>query len=204
MNVSQIRYQPIEGGTLGGLFALHVRLGGNSKLASEFFSFDAAALAKMIHDSFNVLKFEFKGVDAVLFDCRFVDKINTEEMLSLLGILRDWKIHTFAWVNEDTRYAWFEYINYITVFVRSTHWPNFKVSEIRYIPSDDSLFGDAELAEPEIYDVNAKAAKYIWAVPPLNTEHLLKFVKSATQARWGVILPTQSLPGVEFPLRRKE
>ena len=82
MNVSSIRYQPVEGGALGGHFALHVTLGAD--LAPSGFT-TAASLATRIHDIFESLALKSK-VKGVLIDCREAQG-DPDEMSSLLQTL---------------------------------------------------------------------------------------------------------------------
>lgn len=192
MRVSQIRYQPIEGGTLGGHFALHVTLGVDASFGPESFNLTPSELSTSIHNAFSKLDFAFKTQnELVLFDC-VAGEVNTEEMLSLLGTLRDWGMKIVVWIRDDKRCAWFELANYITVFLCGQHWANFKANEIRYT----ILNGEAE---PDIYDVNQGAYLYVY-----NHTNVLSFIKNAPKHRWAVILESRKSVGIEFPIRIPE
>jgi len=193
MRVSHIRYMPIEGGTLGGHFALHVILGASND--PECSSLDENDLATLIHDAFEKLNLSHGNIQGVLFDVRRADDLDSNEMLSLLGTLRDWNIHIIAWVNERKRYPWFEQLGYLTVFVESVNWPNFKVNEIRVEPEM------LEWVEPAIYEVNANATSYLQPSLGLDAMKVLTFIKNARR-NWGVIMPRGSapVPPIEFTL----
>ena len=188
MHVTSIRYQPVEGGALGGHFALHVTLGASDGPSV----FSATELSTRIHDAFEVLG--IKGIHGVLIDCRAAAP-TAEEMMSLLGTLRDWNYFVNLWVGELVRYPWFEIARYITVFVTRKNWPNFKCNEIRYVPPESG-----EWTEPEIYDVNTLTPGYV--LPRTrNTADLLKFVTSAKRP-WGVVLTSQGMPpAIDFKLK---
>ena len=119
MRISRLRYQPIEGGTLSGHFALHVTLGSSSNAASEFVSLDSTEIATKIHDAFETLSLKPTVDKGILIDAREADDLDSSEMISLLGTLRDWKYFIGAWVSEHKRCAWFEYINHLVVFIES-------------------------------------------------------------------------------------
>jgi len=190
MHVTALRYQPIEGGGLGGHFALHVALGGGDTPGADL---SPTELATRIHDCYEKLAITHKGPKGVLFDCRLVFDA-AEDMRSLLGTLRDWGLNIILWVREETRYSWFEFANYITVFVHSPHWPNFKVSEIRYVPDPSGLL------EPEVFEVNSNASLYL--VPPVKSvsaKDILSFITSAKRL-WGVIQPVKFTLSIDFKL----
>jgi hypothetical protein len=190
MTVTSIRYQPIEGGALGGHFALHVALGAGDGPGAFLSDTD---VAERIHNAFESLDLKFKAVRGVLFDCRRHDAVS-EEMISLLGTLRDWGFSIVLWVGQTTRHPWFEYATYITVFVTSALWPNFKVNEIRYVMPDNVQ----EWTEPEVYDVNASGSLYL--MPPAgNTSALLAFATQCAKP-WGVILPAVKTPAIAFKI----
>jgi len=185
MRVSHMRYQPIEGGALGGLFALHVSLGSSND--PESVTLSSTELGTMIHDAFATLALATLYPQGVLFDVREADDLDSEEMRSLLDVLRDWKYVLIAWVGEEKRSAWFSLVGYIVAFVHSQHWPNFHVNEIRFEPQGD------DWTEPEVYGVNAGATCYV--VEQGNRDALLLFVKNAKKP-WGVIGPM--MPAVGF------
>ena len=187
MHVTSLRYQPVEGGALGGHFALHVSI-GESNLPGLTFS--ATELSTRIHDAFE--KLGLKVIRGVLIDCRS-GTLLAEEMLSLLGVLRDWKYLIILWVGERVRYPWFELANNITAFVTSKNWPNFKVTEVRYIPPEVGAW-----EEPEVFEVNQGSWCYVMP-RKRDTAEVLKFVTEARRA-WGLILPSASVPGVAFDL----
>jgi len=189
MRVSQVRFAPISGGALGGHFALHVRLGASDDPESVSSEIDATTLSGLIHDAFEQLDLKSRATRGVLFDTRKADIIDSAEMMSLLGTLRDWGLILAAWVGADKRCAWFELLNHITVFVSTQHWPNFKANEIRYVPSGDPWI------EPDIYDVNAGASLYV-EPEGATAANILAFV-SRTLHPWGII---GGLPGVDFPI----
>jgi hypothetical protein len=197
MRISRFRYQPIEGGTLGGHFALHVKLGAGDDPESLSFDYDTTALAAKIHDIFEALNLQSRFVRGVLFDAREADTLDSAEMLNLLGILRDWKLNVIAWVGEKKRWAWLELCDYITVFVGSPHWANFRVNEIRFVPSGEKWI------EPEIYEVNASAPGYIDASNGQPSASVLVFATEAKRA-WGVIPVVRVSVGVDFPLEALE
>jgi len=176
MTVVSIRYQPIEGGALGGHFALHVTLGGDH---APGVSMDSMELGARIYAAFEKLDLKFKAIRGVLFDCRKSNATN-EEMSTLLGTLRDWGMTVILWVGQSIRHPWFEFGSYLTVFVTGQHWPNFKVSEIRYVMPIDNW------VEPEIYDVNTKVSSYL--IPPREAKSadVLTFVTSCTRP-WAII-----------------
>lgn len=190
MRVSSIRYQPVEGGTLGGHFALHVTLGGDE--APEAFSFEPSEVASRIHDAFEELDLKTSVDRGVLIDAREDPNVSSEEMIELIGILRDWKLLITAWVSEKKRAAWFDGLNYLTVFVRSQHWPNFRASEIRYEPQK------GDWIEPEIFEVNSKSLCYVH-VSNGNLKPLYGFISNAKRP-WGVISPLVLVSPVDFPL----
>jgi hypothetical protein len=187
MRVSRIRYQPIEGGTLGGQFALHVRLGAGDGPESSSFEIDASNLATKIHDAFKTLDLKSSAIRGVLIDARDDENVDSNEMISLLGTLHDWNLTIVAWAEARKRAAWFERVNYLTVFVRTQHWPNFRVNEIRYV--------DIELVEPDVFEVNTNAMCYLDAFMT-NAKDVLTFVTSAKRL-WGVI---DSSASIDFPL----
>jgi hypothetical protein len=189
MRVSSIRYQPIEGGTLGGHFALHVTLGADDD--PESFILSPTELATMIHNNYKSLNLRSEIIRGVLFDSRNAYGIETSEMLSLVGTLRDWGMFIDAWVDEYKRCAWFEKVNYLTVFLHSENWPNFRVNEIRFEPKGDNW------AEPEIFEVNQNAPGYVY--PGADTGKVLAFISNAKRP-WGVILPVRSSYAVNFPI----
>ena len=178
MKISSIRYTPIEGGSLGGHFALHVILGSKDK--TELPDLDSSAIATKIHDAFEILGLKTTTLKGVLIDARDNSSIESEEMLSLLGTLRDWNIERFAWVGEKKRAAWFEFLNHLVVFVKSQHWANFRVSEIRYAPDDDKWI------EPDVFEVNRNALLYVTVKDTSIAGKILPFVTDAKN-RWGVI-----------------
>jgi hypothetical protein len=192
MVVTSIRYQPIEGGALGGHFALHVTLGGGD---APGVAFGSTELSTRIHDVYESLALKYKAVRGALFDCRKAD-VTDDEMTSLLGTLKDWGLSVILWVNESTRYSWFEFANYIAVFVTSQHWPNFKVSEIRYVMP---VLGE-EWIEPDVYDVNASVGAYL--IPRSGMSSAL--ITFATECRrpWGVVIPMKRT-AIEFKLTEK-
>ena len=187
MTVVSIRYQPIEGGALGGHFALHVTLGGE---ASPGVFFDPTALATKLHDAYESLDLQFKAIRGILFDCRKAD-INSEDMTSLLGTIRDWGFKVILWIGESIRFPWFEIASYITVFVTSQHWPNFRVNEIRYVAP---AIGDTWI-EPDVYDVNANASSYI--IPGASKSSVLPFI-TACKRPWGIV---GKGPAIEYKLK---
>jgi hypothetical protein len=197
MRISRFRYQPIEGGTLGGHFALHVTLGAGDDPESLSFDYDTSALATKIHDIFEALKLQSRFVRGVLFDAREAFDLDTAEMLSLLGVLRDWKINVVAWVGEAKRPAWFELCNYITAFVTSPHWSNFRVNEIRFVPTGEKWI------EPEVYEVNDAAPGYIDASNGQPAASVLVFTTEAKRP-WGVIPVIRASVGIDFPLEALE
>ncbi len=180
MRVLSISYKPVEGGSLGGHFALHVTLGGGDTASV----FSPAQLASKIHDSIESLGIKAK-IKGVLIDCREA-KESSEDMISLLGVLKDWGLFINLWVAQDTRYPWFEYASFITVFVTSPRWPNFRVSEIRYIPPSNMI----DWTEPEVYDVNAQAACYVEFSKPMSQAvqggNVVAFLTSCKRP-WGLI-----------------
>ena len=190
MRISHIRFQPIEGGALGGHFALHITLGAESD--PESFVLSPVEITTKIHSAYETLGIKAQAVRGVLFDTRFAD-VDTTEMFTLLGTIRDWKLTIIAWVNEDKRCAWFELVNYLTVFVRSKNWPNFKASEIRLDPNDDLAW-----AEPEIYEVNGKTPCYVNV--HMGDANIVPFICSASHM-WGVVLPTRTSYSIEFPIK---
>jgi hypothetical protein len=171
-----IRYQPVEGGALGGHFALHVTL-GEGNLPSDL---TPTELATRVHDCFEklALKCAIKGV---LVDCRQAIS-EVYDMGSFLSTLKDWGYTILLWVGEKTRYSWFDPSYYIVAFVTSRHWPNFRVNEIRYV-----LIGsEDQWAEPDVYDVNANATCYV--IPPVNLPlaSITAFITGCKRP-WGVI-----------------
>jgi hypothetical protein len=177
MNVSSIRYQPVEGGALGGHFALHVTLGAD--MAPNGFT-TAASLATRIHDIFESLGLKSK-IKGVLIDCR--ESVgDPDEMSSLLQTLKDWGITIVLWVGDKTRYSWFDPSYYITVFVRTQHWPNFRVNEIRYVMD----WNQNAWIEPDVYDVNVGAASYIVWNDKIPRGALVQFVTDCKRP-WGII-----------------
>jgi len=187
MHVTSIRYQPVEGGALGGHFALHVTLGAGD---SPGVSLSATELTARIHDAFQTLNLKTK-VRGVLLDCREAVG-ESDEMSSLLEILKDWGCVRFLWVNETTRYAWFDPSQHIVVFVKSQHWPNFRVNEIRYV----TPLNPDEWAEPDVYDVNGGAYCYLLSAAPKS--ELLRFVTECKRP-WGII--GRAYVSVDFPLK---
>jgi hypothetical protein len=190
MTVTSLRYQPIEGGALGGHFALHVTLGGASNGLSEI---SPTELSTKIHECFQKLDLKAKLLTGILFDCR-EGTFLSEDMISLLATLKDWGHNIVLWVDETTRYAWFEYASYITVFVRSKNWPNFRVNEIRY-----EAPADGEWLEPEVFEVNQNATAYI-KPEKMDTKSVIKFILESKRA-WGVIIPTRGVPAIDFKLQ---
>ena len=193
MRISRLRYQPIEGGTLGGHFALHVKLGVGDDPEPFSFDLDVTTIAQRIHDAFEVLGLKHTMAKGVVFDAREAELLDAADMLSLLGTLRDWRFTIVAWVGEKRRSAWFELVNYLTVFVRSAHWPNFKVNEIRFVPSGDTWI------EPEVYEVNNGAVQYVDASSGLPVTSVLTFVANAKRS-WGIVPVTKAPFGIDFPL----
>jgi hypothetical protein len=198
MIVTSLRYQTIEGGALGGHFALHVTLGGASNGPSEF---SPTELSTKIHDCFTKLDLKAKLLTGILFDCRMNllpgmvnPNFTSEDMISLLGTLKDWGHNIVLWVDETTRYAWFEYASYITVFVHSKNWPNFRVNEIRYESPTDG-----EWLEPEVFEVNQNATAYL-KPEKIDTKSVIKFILESKRA-WGVIIPTRGVPAIDFKLQ---
>jgi hypothetical protein len=189
MTITSIRYQPVEGGALGGHFALHVSIGDGNVPGV---SLSATELTKKIHDSFESLAIISEATKGVLLDCRgaMLREIS-DDMTSLIGTLRDWGFMVVLWVDEKTRYSWFEKANYITVFVTSANWPNFRVNEIRYVPSNGSWI------EPEVYPVNVNAPGYVEASLDHSPADILKFVTEAKRA-WGVVARYRSGPSITF------
>jgi hypothetical protein len=187
MRVSQIRFQPIQGGTLGGLFALHVTLGGED--SPELPSLKPKAVAALISGAFATLALKHPGPKGILLDCRAYREPNSEEMLELLGLFKDWGYTSILWVRDDRRYAWFEFASYITAFVASPHWINFKASEIRYIPGP--------WTEPDIFETNAQASLYLQP-DSFSAKDVLSYVTSAKRS-WGFIPETLVAPAIEFP-----
>jgi hypothetical protein len=188
MRISQLRYMPIEGGTLGGHFALHVVLGSSN--TSEGISLSEIELLSKLHKATETLGIRADRAKAVLFDVRKATDLSTEDMISILGTLRDWKYTVIAWVGDEKRYAWFDLVNYLTVFINNPHWPNFKVSEIRYTPQDEWL-------EPDAYEVNASTASYVVMPAPQYARKLLPFVCGASHP-WGIITSAATMPFVDF------
>ena len=198
MTVNSIRYQPIEGGALGGHFALHVTLGEGNLPGVDS---TPTEVSTRIHDAFKSLDLKSKSISGVLFDCRKAI-LAPEEMISLLGTMRDWKYPIILWVGEMTRHPWFEYANFITVFVVSTNWPNFRANEIRYVPP---INGD-EWTEPEVFEVNQGAVCYVDPFSDRKNKsvatQLLQFITEAKRA-WGVI-PFAHVPAaIDFGLTSK-
>jgi len=191
MRVSEISYKPIEGGTLGGHFALHIRLGVSDD--PESVELSSNELASKIHDAYDKVKSGETRLQAVLIDSLLVTDVDSSQMIELLATLRDWKFFIIAWVEDYKRAPWFELVNYLTVFIRKFHWPNFKVTEIRYSPIEQPWI------EPEIYPVNANAPCYIDVVS-VTTRELVAFIMGAHHP-WGVI---RHFPVVSFPLREKK
>lgn len=190
MIVTSIRYQPVEGGTLGGHLALHVTLGVE---ADPGVSFSPNTLSEKIHDCFEELNLKSKSIRGVLIDCRRAI-ITSDDMISLLGTLRDWSYTVVLWVSEKTRYPWFELASYITVFVISRSWANFKVNEIRYLaPNIGSPW-----TEPEIYDVNANVPSYLVVGSCANVD-ILAFITEAKRP-WGLVIPAVKSPSISFKL----
>ena len=187
MRVASIRYRPIEGGALGGHYALHVTLGGSD--APKVFSVND--LAAKIKDCFDKLAIR-SPIKAILLDCRGAE-LNNDEMASLLGLLQDWGLFISTWVDESTRHPWFDKAGRITVFVRSQHWPNFKVQEVRYVPT-------GEWKEPDIYEGNAppNALLYIVDDPRLDNGKLLAFITECRHP-WGLASPVRR-PSIDFKL----
>jgi hypothetical protein len=176
MYVTSIRYRPVEGGALGGHFALHVTLG--TEVPSGFFT--PTDLSTRIHDIFEKLGLQSK-VKGVLLDCR-EGVGDAAEMLALLQTLKDWSYTLILWVNEEVRYSWFDPSYYITVFVRSQHWPNFRVNEIRYLMPEE----EAQWAEPDVYDVNAASTCYVLPPGLAGIPQVVKFTTGCKRP-WGII-----------------
>jgi hypothetical protein len=176
MTITSLRYQPIEGGTLGGHFALHVSFGEDGLPGATF---SATTLATKIHDIFESLDPKHK-VKGVLLDCREAVGSN-DEMISLLQTLKDWGYVRVLWVGESTRYSWLDPSQYIVAFVTSQHWPNFRVNEIRYVMPKDK----AAWVEPDVYDVNGGA--YCYVVPQLAASgEVVAFLVNCKRP-WGVV-----------------
>jgi hypothetical protein len=190
MRISHIRYQPIEGGTLGGHFALHVKLGADSD--PESFSLNSTELATKIHEAYEILDLKSQAIRGVLIDTRLDELVDATEMMALIGTLRDWNMTVVAWVGEKRRASWFEKVNYLTVFIHDKNWPNFKVNEIRYEPIGDTLI------EPDIFEVNQNVPGYVYC--DLQTSavrsKILAFVFQAKRP-WGVI---GNYTAVAFPM----
>jgi hypothetical protein len=182
MTVTSIRYQPIEGGALGGHFALHVTL-GEGNLPGVF---SPTELATRIHDCFEKLALQTK-VRGVLVDCRAAVG-ETYDMGSLLSTLKDWGFTVILWVGESVRYSWFDPTYYIVAFVTSQHWPNFRVNEIRYVmPWEKDKW-----AEPDVYDVNANATCYV--VFTGGGPDVVRFITECKRP-WGII---GQAPSIDF------
>ena len=83
-------------------------------------------------------------------------------------------------VGDRTRYSWFDPSQYIVAFVKSQHWPNFRVNEIRYVmPVDQDKW-----IEPDVYDVNAGATCYVVSLGAYaNTMNFITECKRL----WGII-----------------
>ena len=176
MTVSSIRYKPVDGGALGGHFALHISLGAGNGPSGYFTSTE---LTTRIREIFGQLELKSK-VRGVLISCLEAVGDN-EEMTSLVQTLLDWGFMVILWVKGETRYSWFDPRCYITVFVTTQHWPNFRVNEIRYVMPTDSN----EWTEPDVYDdVNGRAACYM--VPK---EASIPIIHFATECKrpWGLI-----------------
>ncbi len=190
MTVTSLRYQLVEGGALGGHFALHVTLGGSDAAGATFAPDE---LAQRIHGAFEELaiKCPIKGV---LFDCRNA-RLDSTEMSSLLALLHDWGLTVILWVGPKIRYPWFERANHIVVFVTAPKWPNFRVSEIRYV-----LPKDGKWTEPEVYEGNKDATCFVVPTTDEDTNRALAFVLGCTRL-WGVVLPTTRQPIVNFKLK---
>lgn len=188
MRISSLRYQPIEGGTLAGLFAIHVRLGADS--SPESFSFDDTQLSRKIHEAFEALTLSSNIEKGVLLDCRDAETIDTAEMSSFISTLNDWGYFVGAWVNDGKRSAWFSLLRHIVVFIDKPFWSNFKVNEIRYTPSGPDYI------EPEVYDVNKGAFCYIQAQ---DNPRIVTFITGAKRT-WGIVVPLRSYPQVNFSL----
>ena len=192
MNVTSLRYQPIEGGALGGHFALHVTLGASDGPGVPF---TPTMLSTKIHEVFEILNLQAK-VKGVLVDCREADLVplTTGEMTSFLSTLKDWGVTVIVWVNEGTRYAWFDPSQYIVVFVTHQHWPNFRVNEIRYVMPQDP----AKWIEPDVYDVNAAATCYL--VPTEKQTKAAPVIDFVTKCKrpWGII---RDIVAISFKLK---
>ena len=191
MNVTSLRYQPVEGGALGGHFALHVTLGPSNGAGS----ISPTDLSTKVHDAFDKLAVR-SNIKGVLVDCRNLGASNSD-MDALLGTLRDWGLFINLWVGEKTRFPWFTYANYITVFLTKPKWPNFRVSEVRYFPPP---LGDWE--EPEIFEVNKDATCWFTPSARATPAEVVKFA-SETRRPWGVTswgFEKRTIPSVTFKL----
>ena len=187
MRVTSIRYQPIEGGGQGGYFALHVTLGAGDGPGVVF---SPTALSTKLHEAFESLSLK-SPVRGVLLDCREAVGTN-EEMSSLIGSLKDWKYIVILWVGESTRYPWFEGC-FVTAFVASQHWPNFKATEIRYV-----LPTTEDWIEPDVYEVNATTPCFLVAGEAKGKD-ILSFVTDCKRL-WGVIFECRGVAAIDFPL----
>ena len=197
MKVISLRYQPVEGGALGGHFALHVTLGGGDPASV----FSASSLATKIHDCFQKLDLK-SPVRGILLDCRQSDA-GMEEMSSLIAILRDWGLFVNLWVGDETRYPWFEGCH-ITVFTGRDHWANFRVDEVRYILSENPALWH----EPDIYAVNKLSVCYVLPAEGIlgSSKYRGELLHFLTECRrpWGVILHTLGAPVLVFDLKPVE
>jgi len=189
MNVTSLRYQPVEGGALGGHFALHVTLGASD---GPGVFVPLADLSSRIHGAFEVLNLQAK-VKGVLLDCRegFGER---DEMASLVSTLLDWGMTVILWVDETTRHAWFDPRCYIAAFVTHQHWPNFRVNEIRYVMPQDPT----KWIEPDVYDVNAAATCYL--VPTEKQTKAAPIIDFVTKCKrpWGII---RDIVAISFKLK---
>jgi hypothetical protein len=186
MYLSSLRYKPIEGGTLGGHFAIHVTLGGGD--SAESLSLDENALARKIHDAYTKLGLSPAYLKGVLIDTRNAPNLDANEMVALMSALRDWNYYVGIWVDGTKRCSWYSLANYIVAFVSTENWANFKCNEIRYVPYSGNF------VEPDIYDVNANTPCY---VDTTDNAQALIFITTAKRS-WGIIAPPRTYPVVDF------
>lgn len=175
MKVSSLVFAPLQGGALGGLFALELTLGGRLETSPPSL---LEQIVKSADSSFppgyRRRAIWVQAMNAIDFD--------QTEMDETLAVLRDKGFIVVVETDGQARPEWFNYATALVATLRTSKWLEYTVAELRYAPPVED-----EWREPLVGANNEAKSRYLVYNPvKVSPRKVLTFMAEATH-EWGVI-----------------
>jgi len=175
VNVHPPLYAPIQGGLLGGVFALELSFGGQLRLSPSEFLKQIDRIAASVFP-------EASHRRILWFDIANLADVEATEMDEVLAVLRDKGFVVIIESNGQSRPAWFNFATALVVSLREKDWLGFSVSAIRYEPPAED-----DWVEPRIEANNGSKSRYlVYSSDEVKPTKVLGFLSKA-KSDWGII-----------------